>query len=153
MTTIAWDGRTLAADKQLTASGVRYETTKAHRLKDGSLFASCGSLENNAAALLWLNGDGEKPVFNSADSDDSFDGILVTPDGIAWLLNKKLHKVRIESPYFSTGSGRDFALLAMRLGKTAREAVEMAAELDIWTGMGVTELTLKVPDNVVALIA
>lgn len=76
------------------------------------------------------------------DKDDDFDGILIKPDGTAWMLNKKLHLIAIESPYFSTGSGRDFALLAMRMGKTSREAVEIAAELDIWTGMGVTELSL-----------
>lgn len=149
MTTIAWDGKTLAADRQLTASGVRYETTKAHRLKDGSLFASCGNLENNASVLNFLNGDSEKPVL---DKDDDFDGILVKPDGSAWMLNKKLHAVRIESPRFSTGSGRDFALLAMKLGKTAREAVAIAAELDIWTGMGVTELQLvRVDPDIISL--
>lgn len=140
MTTICWDGRALCADRQLTSSGVRYETTKAHRLKDGSLFASCGALENNAAVYQWLNGGSEKPVI---EKDDDFDGILIKPDGSAWMLNKKLHLVAIESPYFATGSGRDFAILAMRLGKTAREAVELASELDIWTGMGVTELQLE----------
>lgn len=124
-------------------------TTKAHRLKDGSLFASCGALENNAHVLRYLNGECEKPTF---DKDDDFDGILIRPDGSAWLLNRKLHEVRIESPHFSTGSGRDFALLAMRMGKSAREAVEIAAELDIWTGMGVTELTLDVAEPVLRLI-
>lgn len=141
MTTIAWDGRTLCADRQLTASGVRYETTKAHRLPDGSLFASCGSLENNAAVRHYLCG-GEKPII---DKDEDFDGVLIKPDGSAWMLNKRLQPIPIESPYFSTGSGRDFALLAMRMGKSAREAVEIAAELDIWTGMGVTELRLESP--------
>lgn len=147
MTTIAWDGRTLCADRQLTTSGVRYETTKAHRLKDGSLFASCGTLENNVAVRQWLNGGDDKP---SIDKDDDFDGVLIKPDGTAWMLNKKLHLIAIESPYFSTGSGRDFALLAMKLGKTAREAVELACELDIWSGMGITELTIEPTLRVVA---
>lgn len=101
--------------------------------------------------LSYLSGKAEKPIF---DKDDEFDGVLIKPDGSAWLLNKKLHPVRIESPYFSTGSGRDFELLALRLGKTAREAVEIAAEMDIWTGMGVTELTAmsaERPNNVVLI--
>jgi hypothetical protein len=140
MTTIAWDGKTLAADRQLTASGVRYVTTKAHRLDDGSLFASCGALENNAAVLGYLNGTAEKPII---ENDGDFDGILIKPDGTAWMLNKKLHAVRIETDRFSTGSGRDFALLAMHMGKSAKEAVEIASELDIWTGMGVTCLSLN----------
>mgnify|MGYP001612490594 CR=1 FL=1 len=147
MTTICWDGRTLCADRQLTTSGVRFETTKAHRLKDGSLFASCGALENNVAVRQWLNGGDDKPAI---DKDDDFDGVLIKPDGTAWMLNKKLHLIAIESPYFSTGSGRDFALLAMKLGKTAREAVELACELDIWSGMGITELTIEPTLRVVA---
>lgn len=142
MTTIAWDGRTLAADRQLTTSGVRYETTKAHRLRDGSLFASCGSLENNVAVRTWLNDGGDKPII---DKDDDYDGVLIKPDGTAWILSKKLYFIAIESPCYATGSGRDFALIAMRMGKTAREAVELAAELCIFTGMGVTELVVERP--------
>lgn len=140
MTTICWDGKTLAADRQLTSSGTPFLTTKCHRLKDGSLFASCGALELNAAARLYLNGEAEKPAMGK---DDDFDGLLIKPDGSAWMLNKLLHAIPIESPYYSTGSGRDFALVALRMGKTARAAVELAAEFDIWTGMGVTELTIE----------
>jgi hypothetical protein len=137
MTTIAWDGEMLACDRQLTSNGVRYETTKAHLLKDGSLFASCGLLELNAAVLRYLQGEGEKPLIGK---DDDFDGLLIKPDGTAWMLNKLLYLVRIESSHYATGSGRDFALMAMRLGKNAREAIELASEQDIWTGMGITEL-------------
>jgi len=139
LTTIAWDGRALCADRQLTTSGVRFQTTKAHRLNDGSLFASCGELDLNATVRLYLNGGCEKPII---DKDSDFDGILIKPDGTAWMLNKRLVPIAIESSHFSTGSGRDFALIALRMGKTARQAVEMASELDIWTGMGVTELSL-----------
>lgn len=145
MTTIAWDGKIRAADRQLTSSGVRYETTKAHRLNNGSLFASCGSLECLAAVLAWLNGEDARPVF---DKDDEFDGILIKPDGSAWMLNKKLNAIRMESPYYSTGSGRDFALMAMSMGKNAREAVEIACQFDIWSGMGVTELRIEPKDEI-----
>lgn len=148
MTTIAWDGRTLAADRQLTTNGVRFTTTKAHRLKDGSLYGSCGQLELNIAVLAYLNGEGEKPVMGK---DDDFDGMLIKPDGSAWMLNKLLQPIAIESPYYATGSGRDFALCAMRLGKTAREAVELASEQDIWTGMGVMTLEIE-PSNIIPLI-
>lgn len=124
----------------MTCNGVRFETTKAHKLPDGSLFASCGEVENNVAVRQWLSGSGDKPILSK---DDSFDGILIKPDGTAWMLNKNLHPVAIESQCFATGSGRDFALLAMHLGKTAREAVDLAAEMDVWTGMGVTELHIE----------
>jgi hypothetical protein len=144
VTTIAWDGHTLVADRQLTTSGVRYETTKAHRLNDGSLFASCGALENNVAVKLWLNGEADKPTI---EKDDDFDGVLIKPDGTAWMLNKRLHLVAIESKYFATGSGRDFALAAMVMGRSARDAVLLACTLDIWSGMGLTELAVERVSN------
>lgn len=140
MTTIAWDGYTLVSDRQMTTSGVRYETTKAHRLKDGSLFASCGSVDLNAAVRAWLNDEGEKP---SIDKDDDFDGLLIKPDGSAWTISKKLVLVKVESKCVATGSGRDFALAAMAMGRSSKDAVQLACTLDIWSGMGLTELTLS----------
>lgn len=40
------------------------------------------------------------------------------------------------------GSGCDFAKTAMHLGKTPRKAVEIASELDLYTGGTIKELTL-----------
>jgi ATP-dependent protease HslVU (ClpYQ) peptidase subunit len=43
----------------------------------------------------------------------------------------------------ATGSGRDFALSAMRMGKVATEAVEFAAQFDIYTGNGVDSVEIR----------
>lgn len=144
MTTIAWDGHTLVADRQMTTSGVRYETIKAHRLKNGSLFASCGSVDLNAAVRSWLDGECDRPVI---DKDDDFDGLVIRPDRTAWTIGKKLVMVRIDSRHFATGSGRDFALAAMAMGCSAKDAVELACTMDIWSGMGITELALETATN------
>ena len=37
MTTIAWDGTTLAADRRITSGTVTYSTTKIRRTSDGRL--------------------------------------------------------------------------------------------------------------------
>lgn len=44
-----------------------------------------------------------------------------------------MDEVWVERP-FAIGSGRDFALAAMDMGATAKEAVEMAAKRDVYTG-------------------
>lgn len=44
--------------------------------------------------------------------------------------------------FTAIGSGRDFALAAMHLGKSARQAVEIATELDLFTGGNVREATV-----------
>lgn len=45
MTIIAWDGKTLAADKRGTVAGMAYTVTKIHRLPDGlvAFDTGCGN--------------------------------------------------------------------------------------------------------------
>jgi ATP-dependent protease HslVU (ClpYQ) peptidase subunit len=49
--------------------------------------------------------------------------------------------------FHALGSGRDFALAAMYLGKNAREAVEIAMEFDLETGKGVDCLEVEVEQD------
>lgn len=42
---------------------------------------------------------------------------------------------QIRTPYWAVGSGRDYALVAMYLGKSPKEAVEVAMQFDAKTGL------------------
>ncbi len=42
--------------------------------------------------------------------------------------------IPILEPYIAIGSGSDFAISAMSMGKTAKEAIEEAIKHDIYTG-------------------
>ena len=53
------------------------------------------------------------------------------------------HPECIENQMYSRASGMDFALAAMYLGKTAREAVEVACALSAECGLGIDTLTLE----------
>lgn len=63
--------------------------------------------------------------------------------------NKKIH-IYMDGPFPATfedgthaiGSGRDFAMAAMHLGKTAREAVEVAIALSASCGNGIDTLEI-----------
>jgi len=142
MTTIAWDGKSLAADTRCTTGGMPWQTTKAVRLKDGRLFAASGAGEDCEAVRTWLEG-GEKPT------PKDFVAILIE-NGECIRMEDKLVKMRVESPFHAVGSGRDYAIAAMHYGKTAREAIELAALYDIYTGTPVTVLTCE-PSNVAYL--
>lgn len=144
MTTVAWDGRTLAADKQTTFGGLRATTTKVHRI-NGNLIACAGIAAQIAEFLVWFEA-GAKPADMPAsqrDTDKSVDALVVRPDGAVVQYGNTPHPIPIEDRQFAIGSGRDYALAAMYLGKTAREAVEVAAVFDPSTGNGVDELTLE----------
>lgn len=139
MTTIAWDGKHLVADTRCTSTmGLVRRVEKAWKLENGTLFASCGSPEQNVIVRAWLNGETPKPTFPM----DDFTGIQIAADKSIWIYEKLLAPWRIFDPNHAIGSGRDFALAAMALGKTALEAVELAAQFDAWTAAPFTVLKL-----------
>ena len=136
MTTCAWDGHTLAADTRNTSRGLPFQSTKAFRLKDGRLYAGSGSAEDSQAVKAWLESGADKPKV------ENFVGIVIGHDGSIWRYEDKLVAFQINEPFHAIGSGRDFAIAAMSLGKTARDAVELASRFDIYTGGPITELRI-----------
>lgn len=84
----------------------------------------------------WLEEGGDKP----ADLNN-FAGILVDKNGTAYRLEERLIRDRVFERCHAVGSGSPFAITAMALGKTAREAVGIAAGFDPQTGGGVDVLT------------
>lgn len=129
MTTIAYDGKTLAADSRATSSGMPYKVVKIFTLADGSLFAGSGDYGQIIAVKEWLeNTDSQKP--NAAD----FAGLLVTSDGVLFRIEETLGRLPVHEAFHAIGSGRDFAMAAMHCGRTAREAIEIASLYDVFTG-------------------
>jgi len=53
------------------------------------------------------------------------------------------HYERVEDAFCAMGGGRDYALAAMFLGKSALEAVQVACALDITCGKGIDVLELE----------
>jgi ATP-dependent protease HslVU (ClpYQ) peptidase subunit len=49
----------------------------------------------------------------------------------------------VEDPFMAWGSGRDFALGAMAMGATAREAVAVACRFNVYCGNGIDAFDLK----------
>jgi ATP-dependent protease HslVU (ClpYQ) peptidase subunit len=154
MTTIAWDGETLAADGRVTAGGdIVSDNEKKIHVCDGAdwrieghkiiAFANAGNpgfyyeiiraLESGlrygnkfsksgyqGAVLLTDN----KKIFNFTKMDESEEC--------------KLNIISSGDQSFAIGSGCYFALAAMKLGKSAIEAVEFAATIDTCSGGVVT---------------
>jgi hypothetical protein len=128
VTTIAYKDGVLAGDTLADRGGLAHLVdSKVFALADGRLFGGCGSFGQVLAVKTWLDG-GEKPAV------DDFSGIVVELDGSARILESSLQFVPVPFPWFAIGSGRDFAIAAMHLGRTALQAVELAAEYDTYTG-------------------
>lgn len=142
MTCIAFDGRTLAADKASSSSGYRRTVTKLFQLPDGGAVAFTGDGDHALALLEWFK-DGRKAAdWPAAQKDgNGATAFYVDPAATLWLYDKTPHPQMCEDRFDAGGSGRDYALAAMHLGKTAREAVEVAIQFDANCGNGVDSWT------------
>jgi len=74
------------------------------------------------------------------DKDDWQPILVIEADGTPSQYDRTPYPSRFEDRCCAIGSGRDFAMAAMYLGKTAREAVEVACALDSGCGNGIDTL-------------
>ncbi len=139
MTTIAWDGRELAGDRMATIGGTPIPYRKVFRVTAPNgrraLVGYSGSGAFVGAHLNWLRG-GERPAF--AHERFNWGVLLIDDAGIVWhrcAWADYWERLRVRN--WALGSGADYALAAMALGRSAREAVRLAHRLDHQTGLGV----------------
>lgn len=146
MTVIAWDGKTLAADKRATINGYPATTTKIRRTPWGDLLASCGDAGTGRALIDWyVNGAvrSEYPENQMGDDGCRSTMMVIGGGGEIRLYQRDPFPIILENKFHAMGSGADFALAALHLGHDARKAVEVACELDNDCGNGIDTLELK----------
>jgi len=151
MTVIAWDGKNLAADRQLTMGNTRTECIKVHRLKNGEAMAVCGAGDTSFALMEWYrNGAKNEDFPNNRSELEGMKGeaeaylIVAKPgfDGL-WLYCRFPQGEYLPSKKQAFGCGENFALAALALGQTARQAVLFTSEHDIYCGMGVDNIVVN----------
>lgn len=138
MTVIAWDGRTIAADKRATCAGVHFTTTKLRRLASGEILAWTGDQDAGMAVAEWYANGAHVADWPASQKDKEAWSrlIVVRKDGVRFYERQPV-AVKIEDGFCAWGSGRDFALAAMSLGQSAREAVQVACRFATDCGNGV----------------
>ena len=144
MSVIAWDGHTLAADKRASFGNLIRTTTKIFRCRDGGLLAYAGDASFGEQVRAWYEAGAVAADFppSQRDKDDWAGMLVILRDRRIARYERTPYPVFYEDETFAIGCGRDFALAAMHLGKTAREAVEVAIALDSGCGNGIDALTL-----------
>ena len=143
MTTIAFDGKTIACDSQATIDEcIKYRVDK---------HAAIGQVD------IWVAGDlskkqkfvdslkyykGKDLCIDSEEFEDIDAFIFYRPSRKLYIfLGKDL--VIEATDRFALGSGRDFAIAAMSCGLNATEAVLKASELDLYTDSNIKTFDLK----------
>lgn len=140
MTTVAWDGETLAADTQMTSGTMKSRGKKLHRVGRYKYAAFCGDVSDCQRVMDWLKDGGVKPSFKD---DAEIEVLLLDKRKAAcYHLDQSLVMVEQEAP-FAIGSGAMAAMGAMMMGADAKKAVEIAAKVDSCTGGDVDTISLN----------
>ena len=149
MSTVAWDGRTLAVDRQRTIGSMKVPADKLQQ-NEHLVFGFTGSTaegQNIWRHLSLWSPDENSPhgltlrgyAVGFACEEDSVHAIVVEKkSGRAFMVVGR-HPVflPIEQDFLAIGSGAEYAMAAMHHGATAEQAVETAIVYDVYTGLGV----------------
>ena len=140
MTTIAYDGVTLAADKQGTIDGQAFPITKIAKVKNEAgtfLVGFCGDIGDGQAFIRYV-----KRGFKNEPTYNDFTGVVITKDGEVHL-HGDTNVCVFKADQFAVGSGGRYAQGAMAFGATAVEAVLVASDLDTMSGLGVDQVSFS----------
>lgn len=149
MTVIAWDGKTLAADKQATEGVIRQVTTKIKLITKGRmrghLMAGAGATSQCNMLMGWFELGAEPEAFPKyQDSEDlSAQLLVISPNRDIYRFDFNPVPCVFHDERYALGTGREVALGAMAMGADAVKAVEIASELCTGCGMGVDAITFK----------
>ena len=143
MTVIAWDGKTIAADKQSNYGNTKRIATKLFRAND-CIIGFAGNVAIGQEVVDWFTRDGMPKDFppQARDKEDFVSLLIAYKTGCVSEITRSPFPDSLTGKV-AIGSGRDFALAAMHLGKSAVEAVEVAALFDVNCGMGYDAYTLE----------
>lgn len=141
MTTIAYRSGILAGDSQATDDQL-WQARKIHRIDTSAgelLVGICGDVHSGLVFVEWLKDDrSRKPDMGHED----FEAIVVASNGRVTIWTQSLIGWTPTGKFFAIGSGAKAAMGAMWAGKSAYEAVCIAAKVDPYTRKPVHTLEL-----------
>ena len=142
MTTIAWDGKTLAADSQSTEDAFvdPHEFNKIHDARD-AIIAFAGDVPSGRAFMDWWNKGAERSDYPDFSDDDDMEALVFTEGKVLWYERRPFPE-EIRAPW-TIGTGSPFAMAAMLAGADAKKAVDIACRLDKYSGGKVVTRKMK----------
>lgn len=153
MTVIVWDGTTLAADSRVTSAShlvsddhdkiISLKTTTAEYRGDKLLAIGMAGLladYDKVMSMIFTDNFG----YEDLGIDHEIDAILVGEKNVYNLESGKSFLIRYNrSVKLAVGSGEPFAMVALKQGKNAKQAVKVAMSLDCGCGGDIKSMTFK----------
>jgi hypothetical protein len=140
MTVIAWDGKTLAADKMSLCGDTVSTVKKLWPLRETGLegaIAVTGSLDKSLVMKRWYEEGKDRAKWPDFQNKDDWALIIVALPGFPVVyFEKHPEPIEVIDPFMAWGSGREAALGAMAMGADAIRAVEIASQHIFGCGRG-----------------
>jgi hypothetical protein len=142
MTVIAWDGKTLAADKRaVEGGGIARTVSKISRFGE-CLIGMTGHWDTAVEMRTWFMEGADPAKFPDKAREDKAT-LIVIREGSIMTYCSGPHPMPIETERIAFGSGRDYAEAAMYLGESAINAVSVTCHFQSDCGNGIDFLDLK----------
>jgi len=135
---VAWDGKTLVADRMGSNNGLTFTMVKMQKFPDGTVLAWCGIQEQGLLLAKWFREGADPEKWPAFQKKDEWTSLLILKDGKLTEYEQEPIAQEVLDPRMAWGHGRAFALGAMAAGASAVEAVTIASTFDIYCGNGVS---------------
>lgn len=149
MTTIAWDGKTLATDGRATNNDVveSDHTKKLYKIKGGIhgyvSCAICGNYVDALKIIKWIK-SGMTDDFPEIDKETSASVLCIKKDNTLEIYRSANKGFPLpHKGLYTDGSGWELAMGAMEAGATAVEAVKIACRRDVHSGGKIQSYTFE----------
>jgi 20S proteasome alpha/beta subunit len=140
MTTIATDGKTIAADSYATGDYCIHHVQKLFDVP-GGILGVAGFIATAVEFVEWLKAENHEI---DPPKMEGTSAIMLTHKGEVWFYDETHVPFKNMGPCAAIGSGAQAALAAMHLGYSPRDAVKVAALVDPCTGGTITSLSIAV---------
>lgn len=126
MTTLAYDGRYIAIDTQITRGDTKYRQCKIVDIDKDTVAFTLGSLAHAMRAVEALKEGDEMP-------EGDYSLVVWNRDSGLYVYEGDADTVPILTDAYAIGSGEQAALVGLLSGKSAPEAVRLAAKVCLYT--------------------
>lgn len=131
----------LASDTRCSADGVMFGVTKFRRVGKGVVGAA-GDWDDILRFWELIEGKTKTAKESGLNDDSELEAIELHPEGI-FLYAASGKRYLIKDDFFAIGSGAPYAIGAMAMGASPKEAVALASRFDPATGGEIEVIPMK----------
>lgn len=143
MTVVAWDGKTIVADRQVTNSDLARPTSKLRRLSSGEVISGTGNSQVCIMLMDWYEAGAKKEDWPAVQQTEDLAVLVVASAEGLKFYDRFPVALSVETEFYAFGAGRDYAMGAMAHGASALEAVQITNRLCVSCGHGADVMELR----------